>query len=144
MIKKFNDKWFENKDKLKEYLETHKQEEYNSYLELLRLTLDIIVNDGGINQYYYGEDINTKDIKEIDFGNYQGTLIFIFSNNVYQPSVEQTYYTSVGYGSCSVCDTLLSISGYLDEELPTEKQVNDYMTLCLHLVENIHCFKEVD
>ena len=37
--------------------------------------------------------------------------------------------------------TLLAISDYADG-YPSEKQVNDYMSLALHLVQNIKCFGE--
>ena len=99
--------------------------------------------NGEKTMQYSWQKINTKDIKEIDFGSYQGTLIFVFSNDVSQPGLGETYYTSVDYGSCSGCDTLqgISCSNYT-WEFPTESQVNDYMTLCLHLLENTHSFRE--
>jgi hypothetical protein len=50
--------------------------------------------------------------------------------------------TEVGYGSCTVCDTLQSIQwddyDYEDpDKEPTEGQVKDYMTLCLHLIQQM-------
>jgi hypothetical protein len=40
----------------------------------------------------------------------------------------------VGYGSCSGCDTLQGISDY-SHAAPNEKQIDDYMTLALHIVQ---------
>lgn len=44
------------------------------------------------------------------------------------------------YGSCTACDTLLSINEY-EEDIPSEQQVEDYMILCLHLLQSFHYFK---
>lgn len=75
-----------------------------------------------------------KRIHEIDDGNYQGTLVYVIGAAGYQPS--DYWYVKVGYGSCSGCDTLLSIRGYGDDK-PTAAQVRGYMTLALHVVQGM-------
>lgn len=132
MIKEFCLAWEKNKDKLKKYLRTTPQGNYSSYEALVKLIFKIVINpDERIYDQY-----DTKNIVSIDDGDYQGTLIFILHRDTYQPDLSDYVFTSVDYGSCSGCDTLLSISGY-EDGLPSDEQVEDYMTLCLHLLE--HC-----
>lgn len=135
MIKEFCLAWEKNKDKLEEYFRTTKQDEYDEYKTLVGLLFDIVVNpefgDWDNNKF------DTKNILEIDDGDYQGTEIFILHKNVYQPYIEDYVYTSTYYGSCSGCDTLMGISEY-DDGLPSESQVKDYMDLCLHLLQKCH------
>lgn len=133
MIKEFVKAWEKNKGKLEEYFRTNEQEKYSNYKDLVKLLFDIIINP---EKTKYGEDFDTKNIVVIDHGDYQGTEIFILHRDTYQPGAEDYVFTHTYYGSCSGCDTLLSISGYGDE-LPDEDQVKDYMQLCLHLLQ--HC-----
>lgn len=134
MIKEFCLAWEKNKDKLEEYFRTTKQDEYGEYRTLVGLLFDIVVNpEFGCESNKY----DTKNILKIDDGNYQGTEIFILHKNLYQPYIEDYVYTSTYYGSCSGCDILLSISEYGDG-LPDDSQVNDYMDLCLHLLQKCH------
>lgn len=134
-------KWAKNKDKLRERLANTPQIGYDSYLKLLSIALDEIVNDEKVEDWRGRKPLQTKDIVEINFGDYQGTQILVFHKNTYQPDASETYYTVVEYGSCSGCDTLLAISEY-EEGLPSEGQINDYMTLCLHMLQRIHQFDD--
>lgn len=133
MIKEFVEYWEKNKEKLEEYLRTHKQEEYSEYVDLVKLLFEHVINPE-VDGWRYSK-YDTENILGIDDGDYQGTLVFILHRDTYQPSVSDYVYTSVYYGSCSGCDTLLGISEYSDE-LPTEEQIKDYMMLCLHLLQN--------
>lgn len=138
------EKWDKNQEKLRDYFATHKQEEYcDSYEQLLKKVITYIFNDG---EYSYGDDRQNEEvsseIQSVDFGSYQGSLILCFHYDSYQPSLYETFYTSVEYGSCSGCDALKSIQSYNYEELPTERQLEEYMELCLHLIQNIKQFKE--
>lgn len=139
MIKYFVDAWDKNKQVLEDYLKTNKQEEYcNAYERIFQKTLELVINSYKGETFKYSEE----NIKVIDYGDYQGTQIITFCQDVYQPTDDETYYTSVYYGSCSGCDTLQGIYNYNDEEVPSEEQLNDYMTLALHLIQNIKCFGE--
>jgi hypothetical protein len=80
------------------------------------------------------DDPDPERIHRIDDGDYQGTLVFVIAAKGYQPS--DYWYVKVGYGSCSGCDTLQSISNYSDAP-PTEEQVKEYMTLALHVVQGM-------
>ena len=77
----------------------------------------------------------------IDDGSYQGTQIFIIPRKTYILEITDNVYTNNYYGSCSGCDTLLSISGY-SNDIPDENQVKDYMLLSLHLIENMKYMEE--
>lgn len=145
MIINFIKAWEENKGQLENYFRTHEQKEYcESYKDILSKVIEFVLNPylekidkpklNNISDDDYGS------IKIVDFGDYQGTLILTFSEDEYQPSVTETYYTSVCYGSCSGCDTLQGIYQYEDDELPNESQIKDYMTLSLHLIQNMKRF----
>lgn len=75
-------------------------------------------------------------VVEIDHGEYQGTLVFVIASEGYQP--DTYWYVMVGYGSCSACDTLEGIKDSVDEDgPPTSEQLDDYMTLALHIVQGL-------
>ena len=131
MVKEFCLAWEKNKGKLEEYFRTTKQNEYGGYEDLVKLLFDIIINPSIESDY---DRFDTKNIVVIDDGDYQGTLVFVLHRNKYQPSVEDYVYTNTCYGSCSYCDTLQSICSY-EYGLPDEQQVEDYMSLCLHLLQ---------
>lgn len=139
-------KWDKNKSRLEKYLKTHKQEEYDTYENLLRLIIKNVLNYGELEEGQEEKiriyDDCDNDIVKIDFGDYQGTLIYVFAYDTYQPYIDETFYTSVHYGSCSGCDTLKGIHGYMEECLPNKNQLQEYMQLCLHLIQNIKQFKE--
>ena len=144
MVDKFTKKWYENKDKLQHYFETNIIDNYDSYEQLVEIVLKYIINNGVENYHEldYNEAIQIDKLVPIDYGDYQGTLIFIFPEHTYQPTVDETYYTFVEYGSCSGCDTLQGILSSYGEP-PTEGEVKELMMLSLHLIQNIHCLKEI-
>lgn len=144
MVKEFCLAWEKNKSQLEEYFRTHKQEEYDSYTKLVKLLFDITINPEINIDTIWSSNARyaTDKILVIDDGEWQGSLIFILHQNYYHPSVKNYVYTSVDYGSCSGCDTLLGINSYLTDCLPTEKQIQDYMILCLHLLQNCVMMKE--
>ena len=73
-------------------------------------------------------------ITRIDHGDYQGTLFFVIAAYGYQPS--DFWAVKVGYGSCSGCDTFEAIRSY-DGETPTPEQVEQYMTLAVHVLQGL-------
>lgn len=118
--------WDENKSKIEAVLrqevkndEDDYREETYDYLELLT----IFVREA-LPEYDH------ENIREIDDGHYQGTLVYIINETGYQPS--SYFATSVSYGSCSGCDTLQSIT--MSDNV--EQRIKDYMTLILHMVQN--------
>jgi hypothetical protein len=124
MIRSVIESWEENKNKLAEEIKQTKQSEL-SYKWFVENIARIIVG------------IDDTKIHEIDDGEYQGTLIYIFCDSKrYQPCVGDYYLTSVEYGSCSGCDMLEGIREY-EEGLPSDRQVKHYMTICLHLVQRM-------
>jgi hypothetical protein len=94
------------------------------------------------NPEEYGDDaLDPERIHQIDDGDYQGTLVFVIAAKGYQPS--DYWYVKVSYGSCSGCDTLQAIHNYSDEP-PTPEQVDDYMTLALHVVQGLKLMGDSD
>jgi len=130
MIKEFVDRFEEKKNNLKQIF---KEKHPEDYADLVKSVISILAND----ETYGGLD--PEKIHCIDDGDYQGTLLFIIPEKTYQPDVY--WAVKVGYGSCSGCDTLESIRGWLDNS-PTEDQVNDYMTLALHVVQGIKLIED--
>lgn len=133
MITEIIQKWEENKLKLEEYFKTTKQEQYTDYKTIVQKIFELIINTS--EDSYKNFAIGKMTV--IDDGYYQGTQIFIIPKDTYQPSAEDYIVTDTYYGSCSGCDTLQGISSY-DDELPSESQVKEYMTLALHLVQKMH------
>ena len=134
MIKEFVLAWDANKDKLSKYIASHKQECYNSYMDIVKMLFEQV-----INPYMAAHDnatFNIENVHEIDDGDYQGTLLYMIPVDIYQPSYWQYVATYVDYGSCSGCDTLLGISNY-EGDLPDADQVKDYVKLCLNILQ--HC-----
>lgn len=141
MIKEIITQWEENKHKLRHYFETTPQSEYDEYEAIVRKVFELCVPKGvaynlhgsAIKVDALGWDLNA--LTAVDLGCYQGDLFFIIPlKSCY--SAKDCVCVIVDYGSCSHCDTLLSISRY-KSGLPDEKQVNEYMTLALHIVQNM-------
>lgn len=125
MIKEFVDRFMEKKLELQAVFAAKHPEDYK---DVVKAVVSVLNN----SEDYVSIDPNR--IHEIDDGHYQGMLVYVIGATGYQPS--EYWYVKVDYGSCSGCDTLLEIRRYSDEK-PTEKQVQDYMALALHVVQGI-------
>ena len=125
MIQKFVDRFYEKRDELRmKFAEKH----ISDYGIIVEYVIEAITDSNS-----YG-DPDPKRIHVIDDGDYQGTLLYIIGAKGYQPSDYWSVF--VYYGSCSGCDTLQGICGYRDEP-PTEQNIDDYMTLALHIVQGL-------
>lgn len=132
MEKEIIKRWDENKHLLKKHFS--EIEEYDDYLSIVKAIFKYVINDGDELEF------NIEEITEIDNGDYQGTKLFLIHKDVYQPDDDDYVVTSVGYGSCTVCDTLerINILSNADEK------VSEYMTLSLHIVQRMKwVFKEM-
>ena len=130
MIKRFISDWEKNKEDVRVALTTAHPV---SYKEIVKLVITAVSKD---HDYDYPDP---KRIHVIDDGDYQGTLLFVIGGQGYQPN--DYYFVKVYYGSCSGCDTLQGISDYSNDP-PTEGQVKDYMTLALHIFQNLTSMQE--
>ena len=140
MIKYCIEKWDKNKDLLRSALDNNKMLnhvlnkndddplEYLEYKDLVKLTVVFILNDE--NEW------SVNKIKEIDDGDYQGTLLYLIPEDTYQPNSSEYLMTFVEYGSCSGCDTLQAIQCFLDTKDRNES-INDLMHLCKDLICNM-------
>lgn len=131
MIKFALRKWNENKDALEQHIRKDRKLNTCGYAYLVKLVVRYIFNGGCEEEW---EKYDEKNITVVDNGGYQGTQLFLIPKDCYQPAENDYLMTFVGYGSCSGCDTLMAIQGYLEKAEPTEQQVSDYMTLCRDLV----------
>ena len=126
MIEAFTKAWFANLHTMREkFTEKHPDD----YKEVVRSVVEMLADAS--DDY---DKLDPERIHEINDGDYQGTLVYVIGGSGYQPS--RYWYVRVGYGSCSGCDTLQSISGYSDES-PNDRQVSQYMTLALHIVQGL-------
>ncbi|MBO7683067.1 MAG: hypothetical protein J6T17_09995 [Clostridia bacterium] len=133
--------WAENKFRLREEIRTSGAHNDWDYKDLVELLFETVINPYIVKHTpISGKEFDLEEIVEIDHGSYQGTKIFLLHLDVYQPETFQYVYTSVDYGSCSGCDTLQGIQSQSDlinyGPFPTQSQIDDYMTLCLHLYQH--------
>ena len=139
MVQEIVKQWDKNKHKLENYFKTTEQGEYcGSYEYILKKVIELVLNDEGGNSW---ERYDASNLHTIDDGDYQGTLVFLFPRETYQPSIEDYIITYVSYGSCSGCNTLQAISNY-EDGIATDDQVKDYMMLALHLIQNMKKFND--
>ncbi len=138
MIKEFIEKWDKHNKELKEYFRNTDQKEYSNYKDIVKILFELVINK---DEVFDCNRFDTENILVIDDGDYQGTEIFILHKDEYQPSIKEYVYTNNYYGSCSGCDTLLSISNYEDGK-PNEQQVKNYMELALGLLQKCKYMSE--
>lgn len=137
MIKEFVYAWKENMNKLEEYYKNTKQNEYDSYEEIVKKLFEIVINPYLENNagYPLEKGFDLENMLVIDDGDYQGTQIFILPLDVYQPNEKEYVVTNTYYGSCSGCDTLMAIQEYDSDKLPDKEQIKAYMVLSLHILQ---------
>ena len=105
MEKDIIERWEKGKENLRNWLKSHEQKEYGSYEDLV-----IALIENALNYDVKSVDRISTDIDISDHGDYQGTQIFLIHRECYQPSCGDYWIFDNYYGSCSGCDTLLSIS----------------------------------
>lgn len=130
MIREFVREW-ENgaRDRIRSRLEKAHPEDYKALVQI------VVEELSGVAIEY--SQMNAKRIYLIDDGHYQGTLVYIIAEQHSQPSTY--WYVRISYGSCSGCDTLKRIKGNddLPDDPPTKEQVDRYVTLALHIVQQL-------
>ena len=126
MIQKFVDRFMAKEDWIRDQLSKHPED----YGDVVKIVVQAIRSE----DEYKGPD--PERICTIDWGEYQGTLVYVIGDDGYQPT--KYWYVFVGYGSCSGCDTLERIRNYEPCDAPPNKeQIDDYYTLALHIVQGI-------
>lgn len=139
MDKEIIERWEKGKENLRKWFEVTPQSEYGDYSKVVSALIKHC-----LNQYTgsYDYEMFSEEFDVSDHGDYQGTQIFLLHKDVYQPDTEYYYVFDKYYGSCSGCDTLLSINGY-EDRIPTAEQVDEYMTLCLRMVQRMRCLGDL-
>lgn len=107
---------------------------------MVKLIVKFILNDESSLEEYDADNITV-----ITNGDYQGILIFIIPKDMYYPTEKDFLVTYVYYGSCEACDTLKRIrcdyfnddNDFNDDSVPNQEQIEDYMTLCLHIIQHM-------
>lgn len=136
MIKFCKYAWDQNESKLRKVLKESEPDFLRecTYKSLVSLIVQTIFNNGPDRQ---NRTWDAEKITEIDDGDHQGTLLFLIPEVTYQPASYEYLMTFVEYGSCSGCDTLMSLQMYIPYEgdVP-DFTINDFMTLCRDIVAN--------
>lgn len=130
MVKEFLEKWW----KYKEGMETYFREKGNiSEISYHGIVIALVKNvlNRGVKWCGLSEEVCV-----IDDGDYEGTQIFILHNDACTPEIKDYFYTHNYYGSCSGCDTLLSIVEGSNGKA-TDEQVKLLMRLAFDLLRNI-------
>lgn len=135
MIQDFVMAWDANKEKLKAYFMADNPEGCASYMGLVKVLFEVVVNpylkDNKKGVY------DTERIHEINDGDYQGSLLYVIPVQTYQPSCYHYVLTYAEYGSCAMCDELEGIWDYERITGNREETAESLMSLCLHLLQ--HC-----
>lgn len=135
MIKDFIKIWDQHKTEIEEQL---KKEHPDDYEDLVKMLITMLNKH---TEKYNGQP-DPERIYTIDDGDYQGTLVYVIAETGYQP--DDYWYVKVWYGSCSVCDTLQSIRDCCFTDKPSDEEVSQYMTLCLHILQGLKKMGEAD
>ena len=130
MIRDFVKEFMEKREELEKVFSSKHPEDYT---EIVRAVVRALHRE-----FYTSMDENR--ITLIDHGDEQGTLVYVIGETGYQPSTY--WYVKISYGSCSANDTLVSIVEGSDGP-PTAIQVQQYMTLALHIVQKLRCMKNL-
>lgn len=126
MIEAFVRRWEANKEAI---LAAFKEKWPGSYRAIVETVIEHIKPD----EDDWRDNPDPRRITEIDYGDYQGCLVYVIGAAGYQPS--DYWYVRVYYGSCSGCDALQAIEGYTDEK--TEEQYSQLMMLALGIVQGL-------
>ena len=127
MIQEFVDRFMEMKPEIRA---SFAAKQPWCYMDIVQAVIQAITIEG---EYGYPDP---NRIHVIDDGHYQGTLVYVIGAQGYQP--DDYWFVKVNYGSCSGCDTLQGIKeSYWGEDGPSEQQLDDYMTLALHIVQRL-------
>jgi hypothetical protein len=118
MIEDFAKAWFANGAKLRE---SFANSEPTEYTDIVRMLAKHVLSDC---------NVDSERIFEVNFGDYQGRIVYILGAKGYQP--QKHWVTDVNYGTCSGCDALLQAAEPKDKE----ERVQNYMTLALHLLQH--------
>lgn len=129
MINELIPQWEENKHRVRQWVSETPMSQID-YLSIVKAVfrLAIIKTMDGFYEW------NHDGVIESEFGAYSGNSVYLIPSHDY--NAETIVATHTAYGSCSGCDTILSISRY-EDGLPNSEQVDEYMTLALHLVQKL-------
>lgn len=136
MIQWCVDAWMERKQYFKRRLESLGEDYITdwsfTYTDIVKILFEEVINPyvEDHDDFIDGYDIDKMTV--IDDGDYQGTLIFVIPEDVYQPCADEYLFTHNYYGSCSGCDTLQRA-----QTLEYDMCIQDIMTIALNLVENL-------
>lgn len=126
MIKEFVKSFDASREYLRDKYSNNHPEDYS---EIVKDVVTILSKGSG----HYKPD--PEKITKIDHYDWDSVLLFIIPEKCHQSS--NYWAVEVDYGCCSWCDKFKKIRDSSNGK-PTDDQVNGYMNLSLHIVQNIH------
>ena len=126
MIKTIVKNYMNHKEAIRKIFEVHEPKTYKDIVKT------IVETCGEVEPWV---NLDANKIHEIDDGDYQGTYLYVIPQEAYQPN--RYWFVYVAYGSCSGCDTL----EYIQCDEDANRRIDNYMTLALHIVQNIQEIK---
>ena len=117
MLKYCVNQWDKNKENLRAAFENC--DIYSDYEDFARLVIENIFPEWG----------NYKIATARSGDGYQGDVVFLITAETYYDS-STIYLTDLSYGSCSVCDTLMSAA-------ESEERVDDFMRVALNFIQSM-------
>lgn len=130
------DRWNMGKNNLRKWFENTPQKKYPDYKRIIKALVKNCFN-------YPDKHFSERFEMFYDTGMRECNgeiLCFLYKAHVVTHEVENLYCFDLSYGSCDCNDTLWRINHEgCDEGLPTKEQVDQYMMLCLHMVQRIRC-----
>lgn len=117
MIQEFVDNFIANEKQIKEYFLTNHPD---YYFDIVKLACKHAIKE-------------EHEVIEVTGASYQDSNLYVIKVN---PKFGETMFFSVlvAYGSCSYCDTIMSIK---ENNLEDEEKVNSYYQLALNVVQEI-------
>ena len=117
MLKYCVEQWEKNKENLRVAFKNC--DIYSDYEDFARLVIENIFPEWG-----------SYEIATARSGDgYQGDVVFLIAAETYYDS-NTIYLTDLSYGSCSVCDTLMSAA-------ESEERVDDFMRVALNFIQSM-------
>ena len=117
MLKDCVDQWEKNKENLRVAFENC--DIYSDYEDFARLVIENIFPEWG----------NYEIATARSGDGYQGDVVFLITAETYC-DLNTIYLTDLSYGSCSVCDTLMSAA-------ESEERVEDFMRVALNFIQSM-------
>jgi hypothetical protein len=131
MIKTFTEAWVANRQTVRAKFEAAHPAGYAAIVRAVVEMLHAACDEP--------DKPDPERIHQINDGKVSGDIVFVIGSTGLTRL--RYWYMMISYGSCDVCDTLRKIRSFEYGEKPNPRQLEDYMTLALHVVQDLRLMK---